>query len=159
MTKEIERKFLVTGDEWRKLAQGEHISQSYLGKGKNCVFRVRTRGERALLGIKGKRKNISADEFEYEIPLTDARKLIEHYAEHSVIEKKRHIVEHAGHIWEIDEFFGENAGLIMAEIELASEGEKFSKPGWIGEEVSLDPRYANFNLAQNPYKNWGIKQT
>lgn len=157
MIKEIERKFLVTGDGWRKSTQGEHISQAYLGRGKNCVFRVRTRGERAMLGIKGKRKNISADEFEYEIPLTDAHRLIENYADYSIIEKKRYLVEHAGHIWEVDEFFGENEGLIIAEIELASEDEFFSRPGWIGEEVSLDSRYANFNLAQNPYKNWGAK--
>lgn len=157
MTKEIERKFLISNDAWRGAAKGEHITQAYLARGKDCVFRVRTRNNRALLTIKGKRQGIAGDEFEYEIPLADGEKLIKNYSEYSVVEKIRYLVKHEGHVWEIDEFLGDNQGLLVAEIELASEDEKFARPAWLGEEVSLDEKYTNLNLARTPYKQWGNK--
>jgi len=157
MAKEIERKFLVKGDSWRQQAEGKHISQAYLARGKDCVFRVRAYDDRAVLTIKGRRQGISGDEFEYEIPLPDARIMIKNYSEYNVVEKIRYLLKHDGHIWEIDEFLGENQGLTVAEIELSSESEKFTLPVWAGEEVSLDERYTNLNLAKTPYKQWENK--
>ena len=155
MPQETERKFLVNNDEWRNLpAAKQRLVQAYLGQGQNCVFRIRMGETRAWLTIKGRRQDISADEFEYEIPVADARMLLETYAESGEIEKIRHYLSYEGMIWEVDEFLGANQGLIVAEIELEDQEQPFSRPAWLGEEVSLDPRYSNHYLSQHPYSTW-----
>ena len=154
MGKEIERKFLVKGDTWRALAKGRHYRQGYLNSAKERTVRVRTIDERAFLTVKGPNSGITRAEFEYEIPLEDARAMLEALAEKPLIEKTRYKIAMGGHVWEVDEFEGENAGLIVAEIELGSENEAFEKPEWIGEEVSGDPRYYNSSLIAHPYRTW-----
>jgi adenylate cyclase len=116
--------------------------------------RVRIAGEQGFLTIKGKTQGISRLEFEYEIPLADAHTLLTELCEKPLIEKYRYLLDYEGFTWEIDEFLGDNAGLIVAEIELKSENQAFVQPDWLGEEVSHDPRYLNANLIRNPYKNW-----
>lgn len=151
---EIERKFLVTGDEWRSMATGVFYCQGYLCLEKERTVRVRIAGEQAFLTIKGRSSGISRMEYEYPIPLEDARVLLDQLCVQPVIEKKRYRVHYQGFIWEVDEFFGENEGLRVAEIELAAEDQEFAKPSWVGEEVSSDRRYANAGLVKNPYSTW-----
>lgn len=156
MAVEIERKFLVVNDGWRDhVTQATHIVQGYLASTDNLTLRVRIRGERAYLTIKGRSQGIARSEFEYGIPVADARDMLEELAQGPVIDKVRHIVVHAGHTWEVDVFAGDNADLVMAEIELTSDAEHFEVPDWAGEEVSDDTRYFNVNLASNPFRNWG----
>lgn len=152
MALEIERKFLLLSEEWKEGAVGVHYAQCYLNQKKSTI-RVRIAGEKGFLTIKGKTKGISRKEFEYEIPLEDAREMFE-FSQTAVVEKYRYKIEYGGKIWEIDEFLGENAGLVVAEVELESENEEFEKPQWIGEEVTDDPRYRNSNLAEHPFKMW-----
>jgi len=154
MAQEIERKFLVTGDAWRT-DNGMLIRQGYLYSGLNGTFRVRTMGEHAYLTVKGRKVGISRLEFEYEIPLAEANEMLDKLCFKPLIEKVRHEVPMDGFIWEIDEFQGENAGLVVAEIELEDENQGFPKPGWVGREVSDDARYLNANLVKNPYSKWG----
>ncbi|MBQ4132832.1 MAG: CYTH domain-containing protein [Desulfovibrionaceae bacterium] len=154
MAKETERKFLVCSDSWRGEGQSLRMMQGYVGKGRNCVFRVRIAGERAWLTIKARRDGISGDEFEYEIPCPDARTMLENHAESGIIDKIRHYILYEGMTWELDEFLGENSGLLIAEIELPYPDCPFSKPDWLGDEVSLDPRYTNHYLAAHPYSGW-----
>jgi adenylate cyclase len=149
---EIERKFLVSDDAWRKDAQGQKIQQGYLSRSDAAVVRVRIYGEQAFLTVKGKQVGITSPEFEYEIPLADAAAMLE-FAEGALVEKTRYRVEHAGHTWEVDEFEGLNRGLILAEIELDSEDELFSLPSWVGREVSQDPRFKNSRLSLEPYRS------
>lgn len=150
---EIERKFLLKDDSWKKDATGVYYKQAYLNeKGDNTV-RVRIEGEVAKLTIKSKATNISRMEFEYDIPMEDAENLFL-IAKTPAVEKYRYKVNFEGHCWEIDEFLGLNQGLVVAEIELESEEENFVKPAWIGEEVSGDRRYTNASLARTPYKEW-----
>lgn len=153
MSTEIERKFLVTNDEWRA-APGVRIRQGYLNRDKDRTVRVRTTGDRAWLTIKGRVLGISRVEFEYEIPLEDAERLM-HLCDGPLIDKIRRTLDYQGTIWEVDEFFGDNAGLIVAEVELANEDQPFARPGWVGEEVSADSRYFNANLSGRPYRTWG----
>lgn len=156
MGKEIERKFLVNGDGWRGLAKGQFYRQGYLSSAKNRIVRVRAIGDaKAYLTIKGETTGAARDEFEYEIPRADADYMLNELAEKPLIEKTRFKIPFGDFIWEIDEFAGDNAGLLLAEIELRSEGQSFPKPAWVGREVTGDPRYFNSSLIKNPYKNWG----
>ena len=154
MGKEIERKFLVKGEAWKSLATGRRYRQGYLNSAKERTVRVRTIDNRAFLTVKGPNTGITRSEFEYEIPLEDARAMLDTLAERPLIEKTRYKIASSGHVWEVDEFEGENQGLVVAEIELSTEGESFEKPEWIGEEVSDDPRYYNSSLVAHPYSSW-----
>ena len=154
MGKEIERKFLVKKDTWRALAQGTMYRQGYLNSVKERTVRVRTAGDKGFLTIKGLTTGATRAEYEYEIPLADSNAMLDALAERPLIEKKRHKIDFAGLTWEIDEFFGENQGLIVAEVELKSEDQAFKKPDWAGEEVTGDPRYFNANLIKHPYRKW-----
>jgi adenylate cyclase len=152
--KEIERKFLVKGDVWRSQAMGTAYRQGYLNSVKERTVRIRTIDAKAFLTIKGLTVGATRSEYEYEIPVADCNAMLDALAEKPIIEKKRYKVPFAGLTWEIDEFFGENAGLIVAEVELESEGQAFRKPEWVGEEVTADPRYFNSNLIKHPYTKW-----
>ena len=152
MAKEIERKFLVKDGAWRN-EKGTQYCQGYLNSVKERVVRVRTINDKGYLTIKGLTVGASRLEFEYEIPRQDADLLLD-ICEKPLIEKTRFKVVEGGFVWEIDEFFGENQGLIVAEVELESEDQDFPKPDWVQEEVTGDPRYFNSNLIKNPYKMW-----
>jgi CYTH domain-containing protein len=154
MGKEIERKFLVTGDAWRSMGQGTRYRQGYLSTVKERTVRVRTVADKAYLTVKGVNEGIARAEFEYEIPVADANTLLDELCKRPLIEKDRYKIPYAGLTWEVDEFFGENAGLILAEVELESEDQTFDIPEWIGEDVSDDPRYYNANLIAHPYGTW-----
>jgi CYTH domain-containing protein len=152
MGTEIERKFRVKEGTWRNV-KGTSYRQGYLSTVKERTVRVRTIEDKGYLTIKGIAIGASRMEFEYEIPHQDAATLL-HSCEKPLIEKNRYRVEHGGFVWEVDEFFGENQGLIVAELELESEDQYFPKPDWVGEEVTGDPRYFNSNLIKNPYTKW-----
>jgi len=153
MPQEIERKFLVKGDAWRTGA-GTRIRQGYLRNQIEGVVRVRTKGERAYLTIKGNTTGITRLEFEYQIPVEEADQILDELCIKPLIEKIRYVITAGGFKWEIDEFLGENSGLIVAEIELEAENQSFPKPDWLGREVSDDFRYHNANLVKNPYSKW-----
>lgn len=153
MAKEIERKFLVNGVAWRQGTPFE-IRQGYLCTDKERTVRVRSKGSKAFLTIKGPGKGIERDEFEYEIPSEDGKFMLDHLCQKPLIEKNRYELELAGKTWEIDEFFGENAGLVVAEIELSNSEEAFAKPDWLALEVTDDPRYLNANLIRHPFSDW-----
>jgi len=154
MPTEIERKFLVKGDEWRTLATGTVYRQGYLSTKKGCTVRVRLVGDRGYLTIKGSTKGISRAEYEYPIPAEDAQEMLDNLCEAPLIEKTRYKIEFAGLTWEVDEFAGENQGLIIAEVELTDENKTIELPDWIGKEVSDDSRYFNANLVQHPFSQW-----
>jgi adenylate cyclase len=154
MAKEIERKFLVTSDEWKENAQGTLYRQGYLSIERKRTVRVRFEGEKGKITIKGEKKKGEGDEFEYEIPGDEAAYMIEHLCLKPTIEKMRYKINYKGSTWEVDEFFGENSGLILAEIELKSVDQKFEKPKWIGKDVTEDPRYKNANLVKKPFVEW-----
>jgi adenylate cyclase len=143
---EIERKFLVRGEPWKQGAPGVRMRQGYLSLDKERTVRVRVAGEQAWLTIKGEPRGLTRAEFEYEIPLADARRLLDELCHQPILDKTRYRIRHGAHMWEIDVFHGPHEGLVLAEIELASENEAFARPHWIAEEVSGDPRYANANL-------------
>ena len=151
---EIERKFLLQGDTWRGLGQAVLLRQGYRSSARARVVRVRIEGEQAMLTIKGANMGATRGEWEYPIPLADATELLDGLCEQPLIEKYRSRVMYAGMVWEIDEFLGVNAGLVVAEIELHSEDQPFDRPGWIGEEVSHDARYYKANLIRHPYSQW-----
>lgn len=157
MAKEIERKFLVANDAWRALAKGTSYRQGYLSTVKERTVRVRTVGEKGFLTVKGISVGATRTEFEYEIPAADANEMLDTLCERPIIEKARYKIPFGGFIWEVDAFAGVNAGLIVAEIELADEGQAFPLPDWIGQEVTGDPRYFNANLIANPYSTWTSK--
>jgi adenylate cyclase len=152
MAIEIERKFLVVGDFWRN-APPVHYAQGYLNRDKQRTVRVRIAGEQAFLTIKGVTQGARRAEFEYPIPLWDAKELL-NLCEQPLVEKYRRRIAFEGHIWEVDEFLGENQGLVVAEIELEAEDAVFTRPDWVGEEVTSDARYYNSNLAQRPFSLW-----
>ena len=155
MATEIERKFVVANDTWKAHAVSEsRIKQAYLSTGQNAAIRVRIAKGVARLNIKSTKNGINRAEFEYEIPLADGEEIIEVAALRPYIDKTRFLVPWHGRTWEIDVFHGENAGLVMAEIELESESEEVELPPWAGEEVSEDPRYYNANLISHPYSRW-----
>lgn len=160
MGREIERKFLVNGDRWRALVgTGVAYRQGYLSLEPARSVRVRLAGETGTLNIKGKISALSRHEFEYQISSTDARQLLETLCIQPLIEKTRYRLVHAGLVWEIDEFAGDNAGLIVAEVELTSEQQRLDIPAWIGKEVSHDPRYLNISLVEAPYSRWPERPT
>jgi CYTH domain-containing protein len=153
MALEIERKFLVKGSAWRK-HQGTTYRQGYLNSVKERTVRVRTINQKGYLTIKGISRGAVRQEYEYEIPVAEAEAMLDELCEKPLIEKKRYPVEYKGLTWEVDEFFGENQGLIVAEVELEREDQEFVKPEWIGEEVTEDSRYFNANLIHHPYQKW-----
>ncbi|OGV46014.1 MAG: adenylate cyclase [Lentisphaerae bacterium GWF2_44_16] len=154
MAKEIERKYLLKDDSWRNSATGHLCSQGYISTDKNCVVRIRVSKGKGYITIKGKLENISRPEYEYEIPLKDAQGFLEKFCGKTLIEKTRYALEYKGHLWEIDEFHGNNSGLILAEIELENEEEKFELPEWAGKDVTDDFRYYNSYLAEKPFTTW-----
>ncbi|MBV8635866.1 MAG: CYTH domain-containing protein [Burkholderiaceae bacterium] len=153
MGREIERKFLVQGEDWKQGAAVTPMRQGYLSTDPERVVRVRIEGDRAVLTIKGKSVGAVRGEWEYDIPKADAEELLA-LCPRPLIEKSRYRIAHAGMLWEVDEFFGDNAGLVVAEIELQSEDQAFDKPHWVGAEVTQDARYYNSNLLRHPYKDW-----
>jgi adenylate cyclase len=152
MATEIERKFLVQGTPWRH-ATGVRICQGYLNRAKERTVRVRIAGGKAFLTIKGVSRGASRSEFEYGIPVPDAEELLE-LTDGPIIEKNRYVIVHDEATWEVDEFLGDNAGLVLAEIELTSEAQTFTRPPWLGREVTHDSRYFNSSLASYPYREW-----
>lgn len=151
---EIERKFLVNSPDWKVGQTGSLLRQAYLCSDPERTVRVRVEGEQAWLTIKGRTQGASRGEWEYEIPVAEGRELLDTLCQRPFIEKLRYRIQHAGHCWEVDEFLEDNAGLVVAEIELDSEDEVFEKPEWLGEEVTTDKRYFNSHLAKKPYTTW-----
>lgn len=151
---EIERKFLVRGDAWKALGEPVFFRQGYLSSHKERVVRVRIEGERAVMTIKGRNVGATRGEWEYPIPLADAVELLDGLCEQPLIEKYRRCIDFAGNVWEVDEFLGANAGLVVAEIELGSEDQVFDKPEWVAEDVTDDLRYLNSNLIKHPFSAW-----
>jgi len=151
---EIERKFLLTGDAWRDLAPKIRYHQGYISSNKARTVRVRTCGRKGFLTVKGISIGASRLEFEYEIPLSDAEFMLAELCEKPLIEKYRTIIHLGPSTWEVDEFLGENSGLIIAEIELEHEDQPFVKPAWLGAEVTGDPRYFNSSLSRHPFTTW-----
>ena len=149
---EIERKFLVVGDDWRA-APAVPYAQGYLNRDKARTVRVRIVETWAWLTINGVSTGATRAEFEYPIPVADAEQLLA-LCDGPVVRKTRRVLSHAGATWEIDEFEGDNAGLVVAEIELQSEDAPFERPPWLGAEVTHDPRYFNSSLAAAPYRTW-----
>ena len=157
MATEIERKFLIHQPPFERWGEGVEMRQGYLARGEQATARVRIAGDQGWLTIKGQTTGISRPEFEYQIPVEDAQELLA-LCEGGVIEKRRWHVPHQGHVWEVDVFYGENSGLMIAEIELSGEHEVFTRPSWVVEEVSDDPRYFNGYLSRHPYQSWDAQQ-
>ena len=154
MGEEIERKFLVSGEAWREMAEGTRYRQGFLSTEPERTVRVRVAGPRGSITVKGKNLGARRAEFEYEIPVADAERMLDTLCKRPLIEKVRYVLAVGVHTWEIDVFEGDNAGLVVAEIELRREDEAFERPEWVGEEVTDDPRYFNSNLVANPYRAW-----
>ncbi len=155
MAQEIERKFLVKGDFRPFSHKQTRITQGYLSSVPERTVRVRTKGEKGFITIKGigSQSGASRYEWEKEIPAEEVNELLK-ICEPGVIDKVRHLVTAGNHTFEVDEFFGENEGLVVAEVELSSEDETFDKPDWLAEEVTGDVRYYNSMLMKNPFKSW-----
>ena len=155
MPVEIERKFLVDGDAWRaEVRRREYFAQGYLAASERCSVRVRVGDGRAWLNLKGRLQGATRLEYEYEVPVAEANEMLDSLCALGRVEKWRHWVPHAGHEWEVDEFLGENAGLVVAELELGDEAEPFVRPPWLGPEVTEDLRYLNTSLASRPWRGW-----
>lgn len=155
MAIEIEHKFLLANEDWRKnVSHSVKYRQGYLSSQATSSIRVRTSNDQAWLNIKSATIGTHRHEYEYEIPLIDANEILNTLCKKPLIEKTRHFITDNTHLWEIDVFEGENQGLIVAEIELEITGEDFSKPSWLGQEVTDDLRYYNNNLALHPYSEW-----
>jgi adenylate cyclase len=154
MEMEIEKKYLVRKDIWKPSGSCRLIKQGYLSIEPARVVRVRIHGKNGYLTVKGLTTGISRLEFEYEIPLDEAERLLSKICIQPVIEKLRYRIDFEAHAWDVDVFAGENEGLIIAEIELTAEGQSFPLPEWVGEEVSYDSRFYNVNLVQRPYMSW-----
>lgn len=157
MGTEIEKKFLLRNDSWRQTAHKQvRYRQGYLRTGRDsaCSVRVRIDGDNARLNIKSATLGTTRTEFEFPIPIEDGKAILDQLCARPFVEKTRYYVNHAGHLWEIDVFEGDNAGLVVAEIELTRADEPFARPDWLGEEVSHDPRYYNVSLVTHPYKDW-----
>ena len=158
MAKEIERKFLVRNQIWRHaVLRSVPIRQAYLANTEQASVRIRIAGDDAHLNLKSVNATIVRDEYEYQIPLGDAEEIFDNLCLAGHLSKTRHYLEHAGFVWEIDEFHEENAGLIVAEIELSQAEQAFSRPSWIGAEVSHLERYYNHLLIKTPYSCWSDK--
>lgn len=152
---EIERKFRVIGDDWRELvSDSSRLRQGYLNEPGHCSIRVRVAADYAELNIKAAVVGAARAEYEYRIPVEEAETMLDDFCVHPPIEKTRHRVMYAGHMWELDEFLGANDGLLIAEIELDTPDEVFDKPPWLGREVTDEQRYYNHALAQMPFSRW-----
>lgn len=159
MATEIERKFLVRDESWRDAAgSGERFRQGYMVGGRHASVRVRVAGERAWLNIKSATIDVSRLEYEYPVPLADAEEMLEHLCVKPLIEKRRYWVEYGGHTWEIDCFEGDNAGLVVAEVEMSHRDEAIALPPWVSTEVSHLPRYYNVCLVDHPYRDWSREE-
>lgn len=155
MATEIERKFLVIADDWQHEADtGVRYRQGYLIGCRTCSVRVRLAGDRAWLNIKSGTLTVARKEYDYPIPAADAVEMLEELCLQPLIEKVRYRIRVGGHVWEVDCFEGENAGLVVAEVELGDPQERFAIPAWAGHEVSHLPRYYNVNLVDHPYRDW-----
>lgn len=154
MGEEIERKFLVGDGAWRALAEPVHFRQGYLSDHPERTVRVRTAGGRSWLTVKGVSHGVTRREYEYEIPADDARQMLDELCLRPILEKRRSRIQHDDLVWEVDEFLGENAGLIVAEVEVETPDQRISLPAWIAEEVTGDVRYFNSSLIKNPYSRW-----
>lgn len=150
MTQEIERKFLVCDDSWRGAGSARRMVQGYLSLDPERTVRVRIAGEQAWVTVKGATSGCTRVEHEFEVPQASAEGMLA-LCLPEVINKTRHEIRVGGHLWEVDEFHGANAGLVVAEIELGEEDEDFEKPQWLGVEVTDDPRYYNASLTERPY--------
>lgn len=158
MALEIERKFLVNSDDWRRdatgaLREGVRFRQGYIPS-EAAAVRVRMEGSQGVLTIKARSQGLARLEFEYPIPAADAQEMLDNVCSQPQIDKIRYCIPVGAHIWEVDEFLGDNAGLIVAEIELADENEAFERPSWLGAEVTHDSRYLNIHLARIPFRTW-----
>lgn len=152
---EIEHKFLVRDDRWRqRVERSVRMRQGYLTSDARCSVRVRVAGGQGFLNIKSGTLGIRRSEYEYPIPLAEAEEILDTLCEQPLLEKTRHFVRFGGHLWEIDEFEGDNAGLIVAEVELSRIDEPFDQPDWLGADVSHDICYYNSQLARHPYRTW-----
>ncbi len=154
MATEIERKFLVKNSAWKQGARGTLYRQGYLSTDPARTVRVRLEGETGKLTIKGKTEGISRAEYEYPIPKGEAGEMLDSLCLRPLIEKTRYRLSYAGRTWEVDEFHGDNAGLVVAEVELESESAPLQLPEWAGQEVSDDPRYFNASLVSHPFNRW-----
>ncbi len=154
MGTEIERKFLLRDSSWRGLAPGVAYCQGYIPTQDRRTVRVRLAGETGYLTLKGPVQSLTRSEFEYEIPAAEARQILQTLCDRPLIEKIRYKIPHAGHLWELDEFLGENQGLVLAEVELSSEAETVVLPDWVGMEVTGDRRYYNSALVTHPFSQW-----
>jgi adenylate cyclase len=155
MPVEIERKFLVSNDDWRVGSVPLQLVQGYLSRDPDRIVRVRVQGDQAFLTVKGRSAGLTRAEIEWPIPLDTGHELLP-LCLTPLIQKTRHVVVVGSHKWEVDEFHGENAGLVVAEIELGSEDETFQRPSWIGLEVSHDHRYTNSYLSEHPFSTWNL---
>jgi len=152
---EIEHKFLIRDERWRQLVERSvRMRQGYLTSDVRCSVRVRVAGGQGFLNIKSGTLGIQRSEYEYPIPLAEAEEILDTLCEKPLLEKTRHFVRSGGRVWEIDEFAGDNTGLIVAEVELSRPDELFARPDWLGEDVSHDIRYYNSQLARHPYNTW-----
>ncbi|MEA5466926.1 CYTH domain-containing protein [Leptothoe sp. PORK10 BA2] len=154
MAQEIERKFLVQNETWRTLAEGRYYCQGYIPTQGKQTVRIRIVGDQGYLTLKGPAKGISRSEFEYAIPLADAQRMLQELCQKPLIEKHRYRIPIGPVVWEVDDFLGENQGLILAEVELTQAEQTVALPSWIGTEVTGDPRYYNSNLVLYPFKDW-----
>lgn len=159
MAREIERKFLLSNDNWKALAhQKTFFAQGYLNdisdKGAKSSVRVRLEGNKANMNIKSLEIGLSRDEYEYAIPFDDGKKMLSTLSVGPVVEKDRYLVKYANHLWEIDEFHGDNAGLVVAEVEMTSEDEQIDLPDWLGREVTEEVRFYNVSLSKKPFNSW-----
>lgn len=154
MAIEIERKFLVKGDSWRSLGTGTIYRQGYIATVNGATVRVRIAGETGYITIKGKTQGMSRQEFEYPIPIADAQMMLDTLCDRPLIEKIRYRINLRGLLWEVDEFLGENQGLILAEVELTNEEQTIELPDWIDREVTSDRKYYNSSLTNYPYQQW-----
>jgi len=155
MAMEIEHKFLIRDERWRReVERSVRMRQGYLTSDAHCSVRVRIAGDQGHLNIKSGTLGIQRSEYEYPIPLAEAEEILDTLCEQPLLEKTRHFVRFGGHLWEIDEFEGDNTGLIVAEVELSRVDEPFDRPDWLGADVSHDIRYYNSQLARHPYRTW-----
>ena len=155
MGTEIERKFLVINDNWRRsVSKSSHYIQGYFATNDECSIRIRISDDKAELNIKSATLGISRSEYNYSIPMADAEEILNKLCIRPSIEKTRFHVEYENHLWEIDEFTGDNEGLVVAEIELDTTETEFTKPAWVGDEVSNDVRYYNVCLVEKPFTTW-----
>jgi len=155
MATEIEHKFLLRDDRWRsQVERSVRMRQGYLTSDARCSVRVRVAGGQGFLNLKSGTLGIQRSEYEYAIPLDEAEEILNTLCEKPLLEKTRHYLHFGEHLWEIDEFSGDNTGLIVAEVELSRADEPFVRPDWVGEDVSQDIRYYNSQLAQHPYLSW-----